>query len=102
MIRDILSKGLESCPLDLLNFNVELFFEWLVSLASDSSSMLSKSTYSTHRAALFNFSRSYGVPIRKKLQRDLSDFYNELKRDIATSVQKGNGKITEGRRPVGF
>jgi integrase len=103
---DIHKKVLEAAdktpPIIFSELTAKIFFEWMLSLCKADGSTLGHSTYSSHRAALFNLFRDYGEQMPQHLSDELSILFKGLKREIVSRIASGDGRVKTGKDAMDF
>ena len=101
-IKAFLNRDSREHPIKFQELTAEQFMVWIVSLRKSNGQRPKYSAFNTHRSALFNLYRDYGLRMSKQLEGEIANHFKGLKRTIAAEIQNGNGVIKEGKDELQF
>jgi hypothetical protein len=101
-IRHFLDSPEKPEPILFDELDASTFMAWLLSLRKADGSSPGYSTFNSHRAALFNLYRDYNRRMRSELSDELVTLFKGLKRDIATRLAGGQGRVKTGKDGFDF
>lgn len=94
-----------SCPpIDFSLFSIDVFMEWILSIrqSADGTDAVAFGALNSHRSALFNLFRDYGIQFSVSQEKSLKEYFKGLKREMARSRGQSHARIETGKDPLQF